>query len=71
MRYQPGHTDACLIEVDPRYFRPTEVDMLVGDPGKAYRELGWRHETSAREVAREMVQADLALMRSAATLRSC
>jgi len=53
-----------LIEVDPRYFRPTEVELLLGDPSKAYRKLGWIHETSARELAREMVQADLRVLAS-------
>ena len=52
----------CLISIDPRYFRPTEVDLLLGDPGKAERLLGWRHETSAHELAREMVREDLKLM---------
>ncbi|MGB3795949.1 MAG: GDP-mannose 4,6-dehydratase [Alteraurantiacibacter sp.] len=54
----------CLVEVDPRYFRPTEVELLIGDPAKAHRQLGWRHETSARQLAREMVQADLQVMRN-------
>jgi GDPmannose 4,6-dehydratase len=54
-----------LVEVDPRYFRPTEVDLLIGDPGKAHQKLGWRHETTARELAREMVMADLTVMRDA------
>ena len=54
-----------LVEVDPRYFRPTEVDLLIGDPGKAHRKLGWRHETSVRELAREMVAADMQIMRDA------
>jgi GDPmannose 4,6-dehydratase len=58
-------TGRCLVEVDPRYFRPTEVDRLVGDPSKAHRKLGWRHETSPRELAREMVRADLEVMRAA------
>jgi|TARA_R110002020_G_scaffold70577_4_gene183209 GDPmannose 4,6-dehydratase len=48
-----------LIEVDPRYFRPTEVELLLGDPTKAHKKLGWKHETSVRELAREMVHADL------------
>ena len=51
-----------LIEIDPRYFRPTEVDLLIGDPGKARQKLGWWHETSVRELAREKVQADLKVM---------
>jgi GDPmannose 4,6-dehydratase len=54
-----------LVEVDPRYFRPTEVDLLIGDPGKARQKLGWTHKTSARELAREMVAADLRVMRDA------
>jgi GDPmannose 4,6-dehydratase len=37
-----------LIAVDARYFRPTEVDLLVGDPSKAQKRLGWRHKTSGR-----------------------
>ncbi|MDE2303557.1 MAG: GDP-mannose 4,6-dehydratase, partial [Sphingomonadales bacterium] len=49
------------VAVDPRYFRPTEVDLLVGDPGKARERLGWQAETSVRDMAREMVEADLAL----------
>lgn len=63
-------TQQCLVEVDPRYFRPTEVDLLLGDPGKAHQKLGWRHETSARELAREMVRADLEVMRSAPMLKA-
>ena len=55
-------TGRCLVEIDPRYFRPTEVDLLIGDPAKAKEKLGWTHETSARELAREMVQADLEII---------
>lgn len=54
----------CLIEVDPTYFRPTEVELLLGDPGKAKQKLGWSHEIGVRELVREMVEADLELMRS-------
>jgi GDPmannose 4,6-dehydratase len=54
-----------IVEVDPRYFRPTEVELLIGDPTKAREKLGWVHKTSARELAREMVQADLKVMRDA------
>ena len=54
----------CLIEVDPRYFRPTEVELLLGDPAKAKQKLGWEHETSPRELAREMVLADLEAMKA-------
>ncbi|MBU3992226.1 MAG: GDP-mannose 4,6-dehydratase [Alphaproteobacteria bacterium] len=55
-------TGRCLVEIDPRYFRPTEVDLLIGDPAKAHQKLGWRHKTSVRELVREMVEADLAVM---------
>lgn len=60
-----GETGRCLVEIDPRYFRPTEVELLIGDPAKAHAKLGWRHETPVRELAREMVEADLQLMRDA------
>jgi GDPmannose 4,6-dehydratase len=53
-------TGKLLVEVDPRYFRPLEVDHLEGDAGKARRELGWRPTTSFAELVREMVAADLA-----------
>ena len=49
-----------LVEVDPRYFRPTEVDLLLSDPTKAREKLGWTHETRFEELVREMVDADLA-----------
>lgn len=55
----------CLVEVDPRYFRPAEVDLLIGDPTKARTKLGWQHRCSARELAREMVGEDLNAMRTA------
>jgi GDPmannose 4,6-dehydratase len=58
-------TNKCLVEIDSRYFRPTEVDLLIGDPTKANTQLGWSHEMSVRDLAREMVQADLQVMRDA------
>jgi GDPmannose 4,6-dehydratase len=48
-----------LVRVDPRYFRPTEVDLLQGDPSKARERLGWRHQTSFADLVQEMVAADL------------
>ncbi len=46
----------CLVEVDPRYFRPTEVELLIGDPPRRTEKLGWRHETTLRaNWLREMV----------------
>jgi GDPmannose 4,6-dehydratase len=52
-----------LVEVDPRYFRPTEVESLIGDPRKAHNKLGWRHQVTFDELVREMVNADLAAIR--------
>ena len=54
-----SRTGKELVRVDPRYFRPTEVDLLLGDPSKAHARLGWRHRTSFPELVREMVEADL------------
>jgi GDPmannose 4,6-dehydratase len=48
-----------LVEIDPRYFRPTEVDSLIGDPTKARTKLGWRHKTTFDALVEEMVEADL------------
>ena len=50
-----------LVEVDPRYYRPTEVDVLVGDASKAHRKLGWRHKVGFKELVAEMIASDLAL----------
>jgi GDPmannose 4,6-dehydratase len=47
-----------IVKVDPRYFRPTEVETLLGDPGKAKAQLGWVPATSFDELVREMVQSD-------------
>jgi GDPmannose 4,6-dehydratase len=49
----------CIVAVDPRYFRPTEVETLLGDPTKARTKLGWRPKTSFRELVSEMVREDL------------
>ena len=51
----------CIVAVDKRYFRPTEVDSLLGDPSKAREKLGWRAKVSFRELVAEMVQSDLEL----------
>ena len=48
-----------IVAIDPRYFRPTEVETLLGDPGKAQRELGWTPRTSFDQLVKEMVEADL------------
>ena len=49
----------CLVEVDPRYFRPTEVELLCGDATKAYKKLGWKHEVTAQALCAEMMREDL------------
>ncbi len=53
-----AQTGKCVIEVDPRYFRPTEVDILIGDPTKAREELGWEPETKLEQLVQIMVKAD-------------
>jgi GDPmannose 4,6-dehydratase len=52
-----------LVEIDPRYYRPTEVQVLLGDPGKARQKLGWRHKTSFPDLVRDMVDSDLRQVR--------
>jgi len=54
-----AQSGAELVRVDPTYFRPTEVDLLVGDPAKARAKLGWRHSVSFPELVREMVESDV------------
>jgi GDPmannose 4,6-dehydratase len=48
------------LEIDSKYYRPTEVDLLIGDPSKAKRQLGWEPKTSFSELVRLMVDADMA-----------
>jgi len=55
-----GKTIVCI---DPQYFRPTEVDLLIGDPSKAFKKLGWKAQTSLAELVRQMVAGDLAIAR--------
>jgi GDPmannose 4,6-dehydratase len=54
-----GHV---LVEVDPRYFRPTEVDILVGDARKAHEKLNWRHKVTFEGLIKEMIESDLAVL---------
>jgi GDPmannose 4,6-dehydratase len=51
-----------IIKVDPRYFRPTEVDLLIGDPSKAKEKLGWQATTSLDDLVNDMMESDLKLM---------
>jgi len=59
----------CIVAVDPRYFRPTEVESLLGDPGKAKAKLGWQPKTTFDELVTEMVEADYDLARRDALVR--
>ena len=52
-----------LVEVDPRYFRPTEVDLLIGNPEKAYKQMGWKHKHTLKDLVKEMVKADIELFK--------
>ncbi len=52
-------TGKALVKIDPRYFRPTEVDLLLGDPGKAREQLGWEPEVSFVELVQRMVDGDI------------
>jgi GDPmannose 4,6-dehydratase len=53
---KPGQV---IVRVDPRYFRPTEVETLLGDPTKAREKLGWSPRTSFAQLVKEMVESDL------------
>ncbi|XWN52164.1 GDP-mannose 4,6-dehydratase [Anoxybacillus flavithermus] len=57
-------TGEVLVEVDPKYFRPTEVDLLLGDATKAKEKLGWKPKVSLQELAKMMVKVDLEEIRS-------
>lgn len=56
-------TGNVLVEIDPKYFRPTEVDLLIGDPSKAQKELGWKHQHDLASLCKDMVQADMKLFK--------
>ena len=51
------------VDVDPRYFRPAEVDLLLGDASKAYKELGWKPKVTFKQLAKMMTESDWALAR--------
>jgi GDPmannose 4,6-dehydratase len=64
-----GRTQRVVVRVDPRYFRPTEVDSLLGDASRARAELGWRAEISFEQLVAEMVAEDLEQARRDALIR--
>ena len=53
-----------MVRVDPRYFRPTEVDSLLGDASKAFRDFGWKAEVTLDELVTEMVKYDIAHLKT-------
>src|SRR4030095_3633308 len=63
-------TGRVLVEIDPRYFRPTEVDALVGDASKARAKLGWRHKTSFDSLVKEMMDAGMVAIQNERVRRS-
>jgi GDPmannose 4,6-dehydratase len=58
-----------VVKVDPRYFRPTEVETLLGDPSKAKAKLGWTPEITVQQMCAEMVAVDLAEAQRTALLK--
>ncbi len=66
--YKKG-TDTCLIEVDPRYFRPAEVDLLLGDATKAETKLWWKRDYDIAEMVSEMVKSDIEIFRKEEILK--
>lgn len=66
----PLPVGAEVVSVDPRYFRPTEVDLLIGDPTKARQKLGWKHQYTLAEMCAEMVRSDLEIFERDQLLRN-
>jgi GDPmannose 4,6-dehydratase len=65
-----GYSDGkAIVRIDPRYFRPTEVESLLGDPTKAKRKLSWLPEITAKEMCAEMVANDLSQSKQNAFLK--
>ena len=59
-----------LVSIDPKYFRPTEVDELLADASKAKKKLGWEHKTTFKELVSEMMAEDLAIVRGTGRIQS-
>lgn len=59
---EEGNEDRVLVKIDPAYFRPTEVDLLIGDATKAKNKLGWSATTLFEDLVKEMVEADIAMV---------
>jgi GDPmannose 4,6-dehydratase len=63
-------TGRVLVEIDPRYFRPAEVDILIGDPSKAFSKLGWKPRVQLPQLVKMMVENDLKLMEKEVHLKN-
>jgi len=63
------HVGDVIVQVDPRYFRPAEVETLLGDPSKAKEKLGWTPEITVQEMCTEMVAEDLVVAKRHALLK--
>jgi len=66
----PVQVGATVVEVDPRYYRPTEVDLLIGDPERAMRKLGWKPKYNLKTLVAEMIAADMVQVKKEAILRN-
>lgn len=60
---EEGNEDRVIVKIDPAYFRPTEVDLLLGDPTKAKNKIGWESSTSFEQLVKEMVECDIAMVK--------
>jgi len=60
--YEKSNPTRVLVKIDPKYFRPTEVELLIGDPAKAKKQLGWTPKIKMEALCEEMVKADIALV---------
>lgn len=58
-----GQQSNCIVSVDPKYFRPTEVDLLIGDPTKSKTKLGWEPQYDLNGLIKDMMQSDIKLMK--------
>ena len=64
------HTGEAIVSVDPSYFRPTEVDILVGDASKANKKLGWKPKYELEDLIKEMMFSDLNLIENEKLLKN-
>ena len=65
----PVKVGQVVVEVDPKYFRPTEVELLIGDASKAYKKLGWKPEYNLQSLVDDMMQSDIKLMQKDSYLK--